>query len=272
MAKTETSDYSIRRGKMSKDSDVVYRYAYGKQQSYIPKPNTNPPSEAQTAHRKLFGKVATLVNAIMADPKQVAEWDEKLIAYHQAHPYDGTHPRYKTTRKFVFDTVKAQLTEQAAKRRKRTPLQKALPKGLRTHVKPFSELSTTELYELLKARFVVFYMEQHCYYQDMDDIDYNAIHIALHRKGRVIAYARLYADAESGVWHVGRMLTIERGRGFGKYILEKAEQEARRLGAAALVMHAQTHAVSFYEACGFTTYGDIFSEADIPHIAMRKAL
>lgn len=37
--------------------------------------------------------------------------------------------------------------------------------------KKFDELTTTELYEILKARAEIFIMEQNINYQDMDDID-----------------------------------------------------------------------------------------------------
>ena len=43
--------------------------------------------------------------------------------------------------------------------------------------KYFNELSTTELYEILKARSEIFVIEQKCIYQDIDDIDYKSIHI-----------------------------------------------------------------------------------------------
>ena len=47
-------------------------------------------------------------------------------------------------------------------------------KGMRVEnikVKSFAELTTEELYEILKARFSVFVVEQRCFYLDMDDID-----------------------------------------------------------------------------------------------------
>ena len=43
-------------------------------------------------------------------------------------------------------------------------------------VKKFDELTTTELYEILKAR-AVFVVEQNCVYQDLDDIDYDSLHV-----------------------------------------------------------------------------------------------
>ncbi len=44
-------------------------------------------------------------------------------------------------------------------------------------IKEFNELTTKELYELLKARAEIFVVEQNCVYQDLDDIDYNSLHI-----------------------------------------------------------------------------------------------
>lgn len=272
MAKTSNQDYSIRHGKMSKDSPVVYRVRNGKQQSYTPKDNLNPPSPAQKAHRKFFGKVTALVNAIMADPQQAAEWEQRRIAYNKSIGYDVTLRRYHTTRSYAHFVITSQLEQQEAAKRRRKHITNKLPKGFKLQIKHFSELSTTELYEILKARFIVFYSEQKCHYLDMDDVDYECTHIALHRKGRVIAYARLFQSKEPGQWKVGRLLTIERGQGFGKYIMEQAALEAQRQGATSLLIHAQTQVVPFYEALGYETFGNIFMEADIPHICMKKSL
>ena len=49
-------------------------------------------------------------------------------------------------------------------------------------VKKFQELTTTELYEILKARAEIFIMEQDINYQDMDDIDYKSLHCRFIRK------------------------------------------------------------------------------------------
>ena len=272
MAKVKTTDYSLRSGKMSKDSEIVYRIRNGKQQSYTPKENTNPPSKAQKAYRANFGKITSIVNAIMADPKQVAEWELKRTEYNRQTSILSGQPRFKTVRAFAHHVIKEQLAQNQVAKRHRRGIAKALPKGLKLHIKPFAELSTTELYELLKARFAVFYSEQGCRYQDMDDIDYSAIHLALHRKGHVIAYARLFPAKETGVWHIGRMLTTERGMGFGKLIMQHTIAEAERQGAKTLVIHAQTHAERFYRSFGFVAYGNIFMEADMPHVCMKKDL
>lgn len=40
---------------------------------------------------------------------------------------------------------------------------------MRLQSKMFHELSTRELYEILKARAEIFVVEQNCVYQDLDD-------------------------------------------------------------------------------------------------------
>lgn len=272
MAKVDTTDYSLRRGKLSKKSDVVYRVRNGKQQSYTPSENSTPPSKAQQLHRRLFGKITSIVNAIMTDPQQVALWTKKMEEYNRQVPIRTPQLKFITVRRFVYDAVKTQLMQDKAIKRKRKGIQKALPKGYRMIIKPFATLTTKELYEILKARFQVFYTEQGCRYLDMDDIDYTATHLAIFHKGEVIAYARLFKSKAKGTYTFGRMLTIDRGQGFGKYMIAQTIAEAERLGAKTLTLHAQTQAVGFYQKFGFNTVGDIFMEADIPHLEMKKEL
>jgi predicted GNAT family N-acyltransferase len=71
---------------------------------------------------------------------------------------------------------------------------------------------------------------------------------------------------------IGRMLTIERGKNFGKYLMAQMKEYAKSQGATKLRLHAQTQAVSFYEKLGFHTVGDIFEEANIPHVTMECRL
>ncbi len=270
MAKTTNTDYSLRRGKLNKKSPLVYRVRNGKQQSYVPNENAQPPSEAQKAYRKNFGKITAAVNAIMNDPQQVAEWEQKRKEFNKKSVESLSPIHYTTTRQFAHAMISQQIEKAEAKKRRKKPVSKALPKGVRLRVKHFSDLTTTELYEILKVRFSVFYMEQHIYYQDMDNIDYNAIHLAVFKRGQVIAYARLFPGTHIDEWIIGRMLTTERGKGYGQFILEQAVAEAEKQGAKSILIHAQTLAAPFYERFGFQTSGDIFMEADIPHVLMKK--
>lgn len=66
------------------------------------------------------------------------------------------------------------------------------------------------------------------------------------------------------------VLAADRGRNFGRRLLERALADAAADGQRAAVMHAQTYARPFYEKLGFIQEGDGFVEADIPHIRMAR--
>ncbi|MDE6141220.1 MAG: GNAT family N-acetyltransferase [Bacilli bacterium] len=136
-------------------------------------------------------------------------------------------------------------------------------------VKRFNELSTKELYEILKARAEIFIKEQNINYQDMDDIDYNAYHFFYMEDNKVIAYLRAFASNEKDNLQIGRVLTLKHGHGLGKRLMEETLKYLREnTDAKKLTMHAQKHAVGFYEKLGFTTIGDEFIEEGVIHITM----
>ena len=63
-----------------------------------------------------------------------------------------------------------------------------------------------------------------------------------------------------------------RRRGVGGQILLFLEEEARSQGYRSSVLHAQEYVTSFYASHGYVEHGDVFLEANIPHIEMRKEL
>ena len=263
------------RGKLNKKSKEVHRVINGREFTHtIEKEYVDNPSKAQKLQRSVFGKTNAIVNGIMSDPTQVEEWQTKMNEYNRAlQPLLPPFPkRFITVRQFVYHVISEQLKSKPAAKRRKNALPVTLPRGVKLHVKPFSDLSNAELYEILKARFSVFVGEQHVHYIDEDNIDYIATHFSLRRNGLVIAYARLFPDAEKTVLRVGRMLTIERGKGFAKYLIAQIIDEARRQGAKNLRLHAQTHVIPFYEKLGFHTVGNPFIEAELPHITMELPL
>jgi ElaA protein len=161
-----------------------------------------------------------------------------------------------------------------------------LPKGINLHIRTFADLSTSELYEILKARYAVFTQEQGIIYLDEDDIDYISTHIFLTRGPKVIAYARLFREkiettldpdkcelvSNDSIICVGRMLTTVRHQGFGSRLMHTLLAEAKRQGAKTIRLHAQVPAVPFYERFGFHTVGEPFLEANLTHILMERTL
>ena len=63
-----------------------------------------------------------------------------------------------------------------------------------------------------------------------------------------------------------------RGLGLGKLLVQAIEHRAAERGLAAVELHAQTHARGFYQRLGYAAYGDLFAEAGIEHVSMRKQL
>jgi predicted GNAT family N-acyltransferase len=63
-----------------------------------------------------------------------------------------------------------------------------------------------------------------------------------------------------------------RGRGVGGLVLAALLGRARERGMPLAVLNAQTHAVPFYARHGFEAVGEVFMEAGIPHVEMRRAL
>ncbi len=137
--------------------------------------------------------------------------------------------------------------------------------------KYFHELTTKELYELLKARAEIFVVEQNCVYQDLDDIDYRSLHVFYEEDEKIVAYLRAFAKQdEANVVQMGRVLSIEHGKGLGGQILKEGIQLVKeKMNPDSIYIEAQCYATGFYEREGFVTCSEEFLEDGIPHVQMR---
>ena len=142
---------------------------------------------------------------------------------------------------------------------------------LKLHKKTFGELTLNELYELLRVRSEVFVVEQNCVYQDMDGDDKQSIHLWLTKEDRVVALARVCpAGVHLNEISIGRVITTERGKGYGEQIMRAAIAAAvEHFGATLIEIEAQEYAQGFYEKVGFHRVSDIFMLDNIPHIRMQ---
>jgi len=137
-------------------------------------------------------------------------------------------------------------------------------------VKRFEELSTEELYRILKVRFEVFIMEQNCIYPEIDGRDQHSFHVYLEDDIGIKAYLRV---VDKGISHeevsIGRVLTTERGIGLGNRILSEGIRVAReRMKADRIAIEAQSYAKEYYEKFGFIQISEEYLEDGIPHIQM----
>ena len=138
------------------------------------------------------------------------------------------------------------------------------------HVKRFHELTVDELYELLRVRAEVFVVEQNCVYQDLDGDDQASVHLWLTEGGKVVALCRVCpAGTHMEEISIGRVITTERGKGFGKRIMLEGIKIARsHFGAERIDIEAQEYAKGFYEQVGFRQSSEPFILDGIPHIRM----
>lgn len=137
--------------------------------------------------------------------------------------------------------------------------------------KQFDELTTKELYEILKARAEIFIMEQDICYQDMDDIDYRSMHCFFVENDKVIAYLRaFYQGGSKDVVRIGRVLTLQHGNGMGRDLMQQSlEVIKEKMPCRKIIMDAQKYAIGFYEKFGFKVVSDEFMEEGIMHVVME---
>ena len=134
--------------------------------------------------------------------------------------------------------------------------------------KYFEELTTVELYEILKSRAAVFVVEQNCVYQDLDDKDYHCLHVFCVQNGEVSAYLRAFRKNENTV-QMGRVLTLKHGTGLGGELLKAGIREIReKMDPESIFAEVQCYASGFYAREGFRTCTGEFLEDGIPHVGM----
>ncbi|MFB6900551.1 GNAT family N-acetyltransferase [Streptomyces hydrogenans] len=118
---------------------------------------------------------------------------------------------------------------------------------------------------------------------EYDTYDSTAVHVlAVRADGVPLGTGRLLhgedatgrTGADTSVGSLGRLAVTgdARGLGVGAALVRAIEDAARERGLAAVDLHAQTHALGFYERLGYAAYGGEFPDAGMPHRAMRRAL
>ncbi len=136
--------------------------------------------------------------------------------------------------------------------------------------KRFNELTTEELYEILRCRSEVFVVEQSCVYQDLDEEDLYSTHLFIEEGGRIKTYLRVI---DPGVKYtaasIGRVLTMKpfRGQGLTHLLMIEAIQVAKSLSDT-IEIEAQAYLRNFYKSLGFKESSDEFILDGIPHISM----
>lgn len=106
---------------------------------------------------------------------------------------------------------------------------------------------------------------------EIDEYEDEATHFVAYIDGEPVGTARLrWKDHLTAKAERVAVMKPYRGNGIGKLLMQALEEEARRKNATSIQLHAQIQAQRFYERLGYKAYGDLFFDADIKHIAMKK--
>lgn len=159
-------------------------------------------------------------------------------------------------------------------------------------IKSFDELTSVDLYHILKARSQVFVVEQNCPYQDMDEVDFDCLHLIAHKDEALVGYCRIIppefntltsnlsavsASMQSpnspanAMPAIGRLLVLPEHRSYGlaHQIMTQAIKHCRKkYGKKPIIISAQAYLIPFYESLGFVVEGDRYLEDGIEHVKM----
>ena len=136
----------------------------------------------------------------------------------------------------------------------------------------YNELTTNQLYNILKLRAEVFVVEQNCAYQDLDNKDNKALHLIGEINNEIIAYTRIFKKGDYFTnSSIGRDLVKKefRKKELGKAIMEKSiEIIKKNTKEEKIEISAQKYLTKFYKDLGFKKTGKEYLEDNIPHIKM----
>ena len=139
--------------------------------------------------------------------------------------------------------------------------------------KEFSEISGAQMHKILSVRQTVFVVEQHCIYQDADDLDKDSWHLlGCDESDFLVAYARInFPGAKYQEPSFGRVLTTQtaRGLGLGRKIVQHCIAKCgTEYPAMDVRIAAQTYLQTFYETFGFEVMSQPYDDEGVEHIDM----
>lgn len=143
-------------------------------------------------------------------------------------------------------------------------------------IKPFNELTATEIYFAMQLRSEVFVVEQNCVYQDIDGKDFKALHLIGKLEGNIVAYARLFKPGDYFEnASIGRVVVHPQHRNnqCGRQLMKEAIAGIEtHFKQQKITISAQLYLQSFYESLGFDATSEMYLEDDIPHIEMKRGI
>ena len=101
---------------------------------------------------------------------------------------------------------------------------------------------------------------------EWDEIDQVAVHLLATQNNEPIACLRIIDFHK-----IGRMAVLKefRRNGLGTTLLLEAVKICKAHGSKTVHLSAQTHAIGFYEKCGFKVTSAVYQDVHIAHVDMQ---
>lgn len=149
-------------------------------------------------------------------------------------------------------------------------MQPELTHRLELSHKAFDDLTLRELYAVLALRDLVFVVGQKITAEpEVDGADPDCTHVLGYLDGELVATARLFLGHDPV--KVGRVAVRDdlQRQGLGRELMAYIHEV---MGDRAGAMSAQAHLEGWYGSLGWRRVGDVFIEAEIPHLKMTRDL
>lgn len=142
--------------------------------------------------------------------------------------------------------------------------------------KAWAQLSTAELYSLLKLRTDVFFLEQCIDEEELDNRDQEPTteHLWIADERGTAAYLRIITDEVASHREAHRLFgrvvvrSDRRGEGLAQLLIEEV---LLTYGEQPFLLHSQQYIAPLYAKFGFEPFGEVYTEAGLPHVMMYRA-
>lgn len=108
---------------------------------------------------------------------------------------------------------------------------------------------------------------------EFDGRDEAAIHLLAYLGDRAVGTVRIrFLDPTTAKIERLAVLSVARGQGIGKKLMEYASAIAEQNNCEKIIIHAQAYIKELHKTLGFEQVGDEFDEAGIAHVKMIKTI
>ncbi|MGD9604735.1 MAG: GNAT family N-acetyltransferase [Bacilli bacterium] len=135
------------------------------------------------------------------------------------------------------------------------------------------EICTTknQIIDHFIVRKIVFVGEQNVTMEEEFDLEEkDRVMFVVYDDEKPIGAARIKIDNNKAKIQRVCILKEYRSLGYGYSLMMELHKYCDENFVKEIILDAQTHAIPFYEKCGYVVYGELFYDARIPHYHMRR--